>query len=77
MTEEDNSRLLKMYYLHKLCPKCENREVSTTYCSGRNVDFFQLCSQWKLDVRIEHLHRRCQRCRYDWLERCKDDAFRY
>jgi predicted RNA-binding Zn-ribbon protein involved in translation (DUF1610 family) len=51
------------------CPKCGSIEVYVVFCSGK---------QWWLDDTAwfcpdgEHLHRRCARCRYSWLEACID-----
>ncbi len=47
------------------CPKCEHKELKTFYCVGSQ--FSWRCG---LETEGEHLHRKCQRCHYEWLEKC-------
>lgn len=54
------------------CPKCAGADVQVTFCMGGwdctpSVRFRVKWGQ-------EHLHRRCQRCSYDWPEAPIDDG---
>jgi hypothetical protein len=54
------------------CPKCGSDKHLVRYCypnQGRNVPHYPNC---ELDG--EHLHRGCGACRYQWIERCLDQA---
>lgn len=50
-----------------VCPKCRHDGVTTRYCAGGDFS-------WHCEVRMpgEHLHRRCSRCHYLWVQRCLD-----
>lgn len=47
------------------CPKCGFNRVATRFCAGRTIDCL-------IRVLREHLHRRCGRCGYDWIQATKD-----
>ena len=52
------------------CPKCANGtgkgEAQTKYCPGRLTKAAVIC----FGRREEHLHRKCGRCGFEWLEGC-------
>lgn len=51
------------------CPKCAHGDVSTSYCVEERPGKVCWCSGVRKN---DHLHRRCRRCSYEWLE----DAWR-
>lgn len=44
---------------HPGCPKCGAWGSAVRYCGG--------CS----DRSVEHLHRKCERCGFRWVESCR------
>jgi hypothetical protein len=47
------------------CPKCGGEDVATSY----DADQYECSiSATRPKVNIEHLHRRCRRCDFDWCE---------
>ena len=52
------------------CPKCGHDDITVHYCRGRESQrtTYELC--WKEGIEDEHLHRKCCRCHYEWLEKC-------
>lgn len=59
----------------RLCEKCG---LSETGPDGEHLDAFLLAfclgpdSECPLDQPGQHLHVRCKRCDYGWMERCAD-----
>lgn len=51
-----------------LCPKCGADLVGVTWCAGGEW----WSSRHSRCNTIEHLHRLCTRCSYEWLESCLD-----
>lgn len=49
------------------CPKCGCADVDVKYCVSAPL---YSCK----GVEEEHMHRKCTRCRYEWLERPLDMA---
>lgn len=47
------------------CPKCGCMKVTFKFCTGKNVNCHLL-------TEIGHLHRKCERCSYEWLQKSKD-----
>jgi len=47
------------------CPKCREKILKTFYCKGSR-------QMWscRLEKEGEHLHRICERCKYEWPEKC-------
>lgn len=62
-------RPLPLYSGATVCPKCGHEEVSTRYC-GLGFERLPHCNDPR--PHLEHLHRTCQNCVYDWLEACLD-----
>jgi hypothetical protein len=56
---------MQRYALNRSCIKCGNESADTEYHSG--VGIMPPCFYNK-----EHLHRRCTRCGYIWIELCLD-----
>lgn len=58
------------------CPKCGATEpgtLKTRYCAGRWDDGSATCFL-REEARMEHMHRTCSECGYEWLEACADHA---
>lgn len=67
---------MEPYNPFKLCPKCGNSQVTTFYCKGvESNSTSDIC--YKRGIRSEHLHRRCGRCHFEWLERCVDKTLEH
>jgi len=49
------------------CPKCGCAEIRTHYCAGYDWMKWGSCT---LDRNGQHLHRTCQRCHFEWPEKC-------
>lgn len=52
------------------CPKCGHDVVSTVYCTSTPYGHVQTLN-YPGEVcieKVEHHHRRCQRCSYAWVE---------
>lgn len=62
---------LPPYTLEAACPKCGCDEVSTVYVRTPSYDCGYRSAVPHRRVG-EHLHRTCQRCRYDWPEAVRD-----
>ncbi len=52
-----------------LCPKCGARDISMKYCNEQHA-----ASEHSSDASMEHMHRQCARCGYQWIEACLDAA---
>ena len=57
---------LVVYNPEASCPKCGCDDVRTGYQEQPQAGI----DWWWLDFEHEHLIRTCQRCHYDWPERC-------
>lgn len=54
------------------CPKCGHDDIGTHYCEEQARTFTPHCaSPWE---RVGHLHRKCRRCNYEWIEAPLDAA---
>ncbi len=53
------------YNANARCPMCGNYKVTTVFCSGAT------CGRGMID---RHLHRVCQRCKYDFIQKTKVDS---
>lgn len=51
----------------RVCPKCGHDDVGTLYLTSTAAFACRALRHQHLDR--EHLHRTCQRCRYEWVER--------
>lgn len=60
--------MLPVFDPNSPCAKCGHVGASTTYCPG-SLDPKHLPG---CECQCEHLHRRCARCGYEWLEACLD-----
>ena len=47
------------------CPKCGGGNISIKFCDG-------VPRSCKLNRPIDHMHRQCGECHYEWYERTKD-----
>jgi len=47
------------------CPKCGYERIHTNYCEGGGRPDCYVC-----DSGNKHLDRRCERCGYQWPEKC-------
>ncbi len=61
------------------CPKCGFDEVRVAYCDGHSLRYYKSAcyktfDSWRDEKAPEHLHRTCQRCRYEWLEECCEEG---
>lgn len=72
--------VMPMFNGDEVCPKCEWPNVSTRYCEYP-VPSQAVCWEQRVELGTifdgihghtqygrEHLHRRCGRCGYEWLE---------
>ncbi len=51
------------------CPKCGSDNIHTSSCPGGQERLYgKLCDSDTPAYKFEHLHRRCERCGYEWLE---------
>jgi len=56
---------MKEFNFKEKCSKCGGEEILTFYCKGSRWGWE--CSFTKVS---EHLHRKCERCKYEWAEKC-------
>jgi hypothetical protein len=70
--EGDRQVTLPPFAPDEKCPKCLHDLVRTAYCGGAysGARYGYLCRTFGSEVPGEHLHRTCQRCHFEWLERC-------
>ena len=53
------------------CPKCSSRDVGIRYCAlpgPQRLTYYGPECPGGADVVIEHFHRSCKACGYEWLE---------
>lgn len=65
--EENLTKPLPLYKASNKCTVCGFSKVSTRYCTGTNL------TECRFGAR-PHLHRKCERCGYDWLEGCLNES---
>ena len=56
---------LPKYNPNVTCRKCGCTDIKTEYCEHKGGRLMEIC--W-CKVDDEHMHRTCERCRYEWLE---------
>ena len=60
---------MKRFNENAACPKCGNVDVGAVHCNDQYPYSFQKCYELEPRGNIrEHIHRRCSRCHYEWLE---------
>ena len=60
---------MKTLNLKAVCPKCGLKKIKIYWCSGAEWSS-QVCYKLNLFSK-EHMHRRCEFCNYEWIEKCK------
>jgi hypothetical protein len=63
MSRGERAKLVGPFNAAATCPKCGHNKVNTWHCDGADTD---IRSCWP--VEREHLHRCCERCKFEWLE---------
>jgi ribosomal protein S27AE len=58
---------LEAFDENSTCPKCGGRDVSMSYCTDTHA-----AGEYSSEVTTEHMHRRCNRCGYEWLQATLD-----
>lgn len=61
---------LKPYNPRAVCPKCSHRVITTRYHA--KPEPLQICATE--GVEGEHMHRKCQRCGFEWLQKPKEQT---
>lgn len=64
--EEAMARALPRFDVLAHCPACDHDEVDVRHCHGRTMT----C---ELGAPRNHLHRKCKRCGWSWIEGRLDD----
>ncbi|MGH7317388.1 MAG: hypothetical protein ACREJS_14120 [Candidatus Rokuibacteriota bacterium] len=59
----------------RLCPKCRCDQSIIDYHAGAGGQSrMRINDKLCLHLEVEHLHRLCRACSYEWLERTADDG---
>lgn len=53
-----------------ICPKCGCDAVPMRYCSGGYSDCYPGKACYQTLQKVEHMHRHCPRCHYEWFHEC-------
>ena len=65
---------MKPFNSKVVCPKCGYPSVHVHHCYGEPHAPDWIKSYCARNQKGEHLHRRCERCNYEWLEACLKGA---
>ena len=63
----DKVKNLPIFTEDPVCSKCGWTNITTAYAAGRCLTY-DLLPCHKLERFQEHMHRRCLRCGYEWIE---------
>lgn len=57
---------MEKYNPNAECIKCGGNLIDVYYCNSHTPNRYAKCYK----IETDHLHRRCGKCTYEWIEEC-------